>query len=269
MSHHLTMHTQRLPEKYKKFTKVNEFGLVEWNLEHFDVNTSVLFGGYHVEMGTLKETDSNKCEKIRDDADISTGIYCVDDFKYVYRLCLKITHPCERTNNYIVSDPSFVYQYKYKLTDNHVDDPYIKYPMTLHNHKNLTQINSMEAFLVSHSKAMYDIEEYTLATSDRRAWAVFAKTIERIDDYHPKFIAINLKDGDDCSACGDNHEDGECWCARYISQIFTKFYFKKYSIIQHIGLPNDLPADISGLLLSTFMDVCWNYNYTNNTLINL
>lgn len=103
-------------------------------------------------------------------------------------------------------------------------------------------------------------------TFDRFKWT------ESINLYHPKLACIEeheqIAGVDDqvvdirtCYVCyGSN-----CDCKLCSAKMFSVFYFEKYKLIKNIN--ENVPTDIIGVILETFMNVCVNYNYTDMNLL--
>lgn len=96
---------------------------------------------------------------------------------------------------------------------------------------------------------------------------IFKNYIESINIYHPKFININPDYY--CYICGQPKEPEMhpyCWCSRFVSQVFTSFYFPKVYFIKWIVSTQgiDIPKDIINVILDYFNEICKIQNYTDN-----
>lgn len=116
-----------------------------------------------------------------------------------------------------------------------------------------------------------DTDKCTMKIKNGPCVQLVSYPVDTINMYHPKLININPLWS--CYVCGNGEDVGDvgdlCWCSRFVSQIFSKFYFPISNLIPFITRFEDLylPSDIVNLIHSLFMDVCMNYNYTDNNLL--
>lgn len=111
---------------------------------------------------------------------------------------------------------------------------------------------------------------YNGAINRRGISTIFKTQVESINLYHPKFLNLHPLW---CYICddytGDNGKNNKCPCNTLVPQIFASRYYFKANLIKHIESLQDIliPKDIVSVISKYFIEVCKNYNYTDNILL--
>lgn len=98
---------------------------------------------------------------------------------------------------------------------------------------------------------------------------IFKTQVESINLYHPKFLNMHPLW---CYICddytGDNGKN-KCPCNTLVPQIFVEKYLHKSNLIKYIESFQDIliPKDVISVISYYFIEVCKNYNYTDNALL--
>lgn len=99
---------------------------------------------------------------------------------------------------------------------------------------------------------------------------IFKTQVESINLYHPKFLNLHPLW---CYICddytGDNGKNNKCPCNTLVPQIFASRYYFKANLIKYIESFQDIliPKDIVSVISYYFIEVCNNYNYTDNKML--